>query len=98
VTDESKWWKKVSVILGGVLLVATIHEIVVVPPILDAASLRAREIAVEEADKVRAQLERHLDDVETIRGTMATKTELGQLSTAIDRLGEQLDRIEARIK
>lgn len=84
--------------LTGIATVATIHAVVVVPSILDAAENRAREIAADEAGQVREELRQRVTVAEAMHATYVTRAELEQLTRQLDLMQAQLGRIEDRLK
>ena len=89
-SERAKWWKEFGAVIGSISAVATVHALVIVPAILDAAALRARDIAREEASSVRMQLDRHLSEVEAIRQTLVTRGELEHLTRSVDKLAAEV--------
>lgn len=94
---DDRVWKQVGALLGGVVAVATIHGVVIVPSILAASARESLAISKKEIEPLQAQVDGHLASVEVIRATLATKTEIDAIARQITGLEAQLDRIEARL-
>ena len=100
-TDRKTWWQEFGAVIAGVAAVATVHAIVVVPGILTAAEVRAREIASTEASEqselVRAELRQRVVTAEAQHASFVTRAELEQFAQRFDQIEAQLDRIETRL-
>lgn len=90
-------WRHIGAFLVGGAALAAIHAAFVVPPILDAAEIRARRVAQEESKRVESRLDAHLKEVELIRSSLVSKSEFDQALKLLDRMDKQLDRIEERL-
>jgi hypothetical protein len=69
-TDD-RVWKQIGAMLGGLVCVATIHALVIVPAVLDAAQVRAAK-AIEEA-------------VAPLRQTLAMQAQLDRIEARLAR-------------
>jgi hypothetical protein len=87
-------------VLGAMSAVATVHAVVVVPSILHAAEIRAREIAQAEAraeaGTLREELRSRVVTADAQHANFVTHGELEQLLRELNAMQAQLTRIEER--
>ena len=95
--DRTRWWQEFGAIIAGVAAIATVHAVVVVPGILNAAENRTHEIAAKESDLVRNELRQRVLTADAQHATFVTRAEMDQFLKRFDQISAQLARIEDRL-